>query len=106
MLEDANAFEADELVSLRLCKSVLQVTLPAATGVCYDSVTELKSFTAMAVLLPSDPTVSLVISPLSTLVAYAAMLDVQPRVRFPGPAPLPPEVTVNMLDIPELICVS
>ena len=59
-----------------------QVALPAAVGTCYDSVTQLKLFSHMAVLLSGDATVAVVISPLSTLVVNADQYGITALVRY------------------------
>lgn len=53
---------------------------PAAAGVCYDSVTRLRVYTRMAALLPANPTVPVVISPLTTLVALADKYNITASV--------------------------
>ncbi len=60
----------------------VQVALPAADGTCYDSVTQLKLFSHVAVLLSADATVAVVISPLSTLVVSADQYGITALVRY------------------------
>ncbi len=59
----------------------VQVALPAADGTCYDSVTQLKLFSHMAVLLSADATAAVVISPLTTLVVSADQYGITALVR-------------------------